>query len=684
MSPIPSAIAIAMLVPVCHAVLAEEAATLVGPYDPDDHTLLLYHFDEEGDQVVDSSAQGLHGRLNQGPVERGEGIFGSSLKLAEGQWVQLESDREALRGMGELTAELWLKTTRQDRSRPQQIVVFPQHYLISIEGGVVWGRLYNRQGGVMERKSDTRVVPDVWYHVALTFNGTSGTLWVNSRQEATKEFRGPISDTGGSLTVSSPSGDGFIGEIDELRISKVARPRFLAARQRHHAHPVNQLGLSPGAFRLSFSPVLPPGATDIVCSATLEGGGTETISLAGDALKPVNGQAWLEGSAELVVPVPAGLEGPRLISCTTAYAVQGRQVTASQRLAVRIEPMVPPPAKEFRAAWTHSHAIQNPDDLFARMAAGGLNAAIMRVRRGETAYYKSKVGPLSIVPFDNEHLLEDCLAAAEKHGIDLHAYVNCFNLGQPDSEYAQQLRAEGRWQKSWQGEDYPYLCPSEPANVELVKQGMLELVRDYPIKGIQYDFIRYPGGGECFCERCRRKFEERIGKAVEHWPADVRSQGPLEAPWLEVRAEHVTEAVREITAAIRHTRPEVMVTAAVFDYPPQTAIRNVGQDWLRWAQEGLVDALCPMSYCYDLTDYETIVGMILRAVDGAVPVYAGIGVTAGGQMMRYPEELAAKLNILRRLGANGFAMFSVTPPSQAPENILIPLRSSALAGDGRG
>jgi len=90
-----------------------------------------------------------------------------------------------------------------------------------------------------------------------------------------------------------------------------------------------------------------------------------------------------------------------------------------------------------------------------------------------------------------------------------------------------------------------------------------------------------------------------------------------------------------------------------------------------------------MSYQQDTAAYEQTVQMILEAVDGAVPVYAGIGLRSGSGRIHYPEQLAVKLNILRRLGAPGFSMFCVTPKTDAPENVLIPLRDTLLAGDGR-
>ncbi len=675
--------AIALLLPV--AAFGQDAPALAGAYEPDVHTLLLYHFDGEGDEILDASSQALHGKLNEGPVERGEGIFGSSLKLADGQVIQLEGGRECLRGMDQLTAELWFKTTNQDSTHRQRLIMFWEHYLISIfEGNRLVGHLYDSEGKKYVLRGHTAIMPGVWYHAAITFDGERGRLWLNGVQETSVRMKGPINNALGSLSISTNSNDAFIGEIDELCISNIARKSFIAARQRNFASLTSDLALSPGVFRATFLPVLPEGAEGLTCTASLAGGATESVTIPAEELKTADEPGWMMGEAQVVVPVPEGLQGEGTVTCAVSYTAEGLERSVSSQFPVRMEPMIPPPAKEFRAAWTHISRIEDPEDLFSRMEASGLNAAIMRSRRGETAFFNSKVGPLSQIPFDNPTQLEDCLAAAEKHGIDLHPYVNCFNIGQPQSDFAQQLRAEGRWQKSWRGDDVPWLCPSDPRNVEIVKQGMLELVRDYPVKGIQYDFIRYPNADACYCDRCRAKFEEHIGKKVENWPEDVREGGPLEDEYLDVRASYITEAVRDISAAIREIKPEVMITAAVFAQDPEQAKRGVGQDWLRWCKEGLLDALCPMSYVQDASAYEQTVEMILEAVDGAVPVYAGIGLRSSSGVMRYPEELAVKLNILRRLGAPGFAMFCVTPKTDAPENVLMPLRDTVLAGDGRG
>ncbi len=54
-------------------------AQAIEPYESDEHTLLLYHFDGDGDEVTDSGPLGLHGKMNTGATERVEGIIGDSI-----------------------------------------------------------------------------------------------------------------------------------------------------------------------------------------------------------------------------------------------------------------------------------------------------------------------------------------------------------------------------------------------------------------------------------------------------------------------------------------------------------------------------------------------------------------------------------------------------------------------------
>lgn len=673
-------------------VVAPAWAQVVSPLQADEHTLLLYRFDGDGPTIIDEGPLGLHGRIVEGeerrPVdapERVEGVCGKALTIGPRQAIVPDSTPDQLRGMDALTVEVWFRTTNEDAAHRQRIVLYWEHYLISIfEGGRLTGHLYDQDATNNPIRGHSPIAPGRWYHAALTWDGQRGKLWLNGREEASVRMTGTINAAPGSgLQFGAIGNDWFEGQIDELRISNVARTAFPATRQYDFCRPSETLLVSPGNARMIFDPIVPEGVTSITCTASLGELPEATATIAGDSLEPY-ADGMLLGHLPVVLDLPEGLVGTMTLHAAVSYEHEGEVVRAALDFPLTVEPIVPPPPVEFRGAWTHSHRIDDPEDIFSRMAAGGLNAAVMRVRRGETAYYNSALGPISSIPFDNEDLIEDCVAACRRHGIDLHCYVNNFPVGSPDSEYAQQMRAQGRWQKNARGEDVAWLCPSHPENLDLVEAAMVELVRDYDIAGVQYDFIRYGGQEVCFCDRCRANFERRIGRAVENWPADCLPEGPLYDEWMDQRADLITAAVRRTSAAVRAQDPDAIISAAVFAMPPERAKLTVGQEWDLWCREGLLDALCPMSYTADNAAYEGTVGLILEAVGDYLPVYAGIGLRSGNQVMRYPEQLAAKINIARRLGAPGFTMFSISPVTDAPETVVIPLRERMLPGDGRG
>lgn len=660
-------------------------AQVVAPLQADEHTLLLYRFEGEGATVHDDGPLGLDGTASSGEVVRTEGIVGQALSLAAGQAISVAAP-DALRGMDQLTVECWFRTTNDDPTHRQRLVMYWEHYLISIfEGGRLTGHLYDQDGEKYVLRGHSPIIPGRWYHAALTFDGQRGRLWLNGREEASVRMSGTINAAvpPGTVQISTTGDDYFVGQIDEVRIENIARASFPDALRMDFCRPTETLLVSPGFAHLLFDPLVPPGTEAVELTAELEGASTASATISADALKPTADGQLLTASAAVELRLPEGLAGERTLTGTMSYVEDGETIRAQKQFPVTVEALISPPAREFRAAWTHSHHIEDPEDIFARMEASGLNAAIMRVRRGETAYYKSALGPISEVPFGNETLLEDCAAAAKRHGIALHLYVNNFPVGSPNSEIAQQLRVQGRWQKNAASEDVPWLCPSSPENLALVEAAMVELARDYDIAGVQYDFIRYGSADVCFCERCRAGFEQRVGRAVD-WPAECLAGGALHEEWLDYRADLITEAVRRTSAAVRAVNDDVVISAAVFAMPPERAKETVGQEWDLWCREGYLDALCPMSYTPENAAYEDTVRTILEAVGEYLPVYAGIGLRSGSGVMRWPEQFAAKLNILRRLGAPGFAAFCVTPPTDAPETVLIPLRDTALAGDGRG
>jgi uncharacterized lipoprotein YddW (UPF0748 family) len=152
----------------------------------------------------------------------------------------------------------------------------------------------------------------------------------------------------------------------------------------------------------------------------------------------------------------------------------------------------------------------------------------------------------------------------------------------------------------------------DPANPEVrlfVYALLEELATQYPIDGIQLDYIRYPASLERenhafldstwgYTPSARRKFKLLYGKdPITLTPAD-----PLWKRWELFKAEQVDAIVREVRKrqtstwkAFREEKqwPALELTAAVFpDTGGAYGIKH--QNWPQWMRENLLDRITPM------------------------------------------------------------------------------------------
>jgi len=316
---------------------------------------------------------------------------------------------------------------------------------------------------------------------------------------------------------------------------------------------------------------------------------------------------------------------------------------------------VPRPG-EWRAFWCHS-AFGVPgmtwDEAVALLKKQGFTAIVPNMLWGGYADYPSEVLPVSERCRREGDPLQACLDACRKHGLELHVWKVNWNLGSAPEEFVSRMRAEGRLQKSGSGEEERWLCPSHPANFQLERDSMLEVVRKYAVDGIHFDYIRYPDDTKCYCDGCRERFEKLIGKKAEKWPDDVVSGGSLYDAYQEFRRQNISRLVQAVAEEARRIRPDVKVSAAVF--PNWPACRDIiGQDWAAWVQAGWLDFVCPMDYTASNREFRTRVQVQREAVAGRIPLYPGIGASAPGLD---PVQVIEQALIAREEGVPGFIIF---------------------------
>ncbi|MEI6034832.1 MAG: family 10 glycosylhydrolase [Verrucomicrobiae bacterium] len=318
-----------------------------------------------------------------------------------------------------------------------------------------------------------------------------------------------------------------------------------------------------------------------------------------------------------------------------------------------------PSPGEFRAFWCHNpFGVEEMDwdEAISRLADNGFTAILPNMLWGGAAYYGSKVLPVAMAASERGDQIAKCLAACGKHGIQMHVWKVNWNLGHAaPPEFVEKMRREGRLQSDAHGGEELWLCPSSPENQKLEIDSLVEVVRNYDVDGIHFDYIRYPDAGHCFCAGCRKRFEQASGLEIVAWPGDVLSPGPIHQRWLDWRRDNITAAVKAVSEQARGIKPMIRLSAAVFSNWPSDR-DSVGQDWKMWCEKGYLDFVCPMDYTPFNVNFESMVSKQVGWA-GKTPCYPGIGVSASSSPFG-ADRAIEQIGITRRYRTGGFVIFN--------------------------
>ena len=327
---------------------------------------------------------------------------------------------------------------------------------------------------------------------------------------------------------------------------------------------------------------------------------------------------------------------------------------------------------ELRGAWMGQPTDDtNWDEIMSELEAANFNAIFPLMLNPASAVYPSEY----LMQRTKTDQMKACLEAARRHGIEVHVWkANWQILSRSKADARrQQFIDEGRtvvsveeamgkeeishykWRTRW-------LDPSDKRNRELEFDTMMELVEKYHPDGIHFDFMRYPSNRYCYCDRCKVEFEEWAGVKVQKWPDDCWAKGKHLAKFRDWRRHLQTSLVKRIAEGARKIDPNVEISLAA-RASVTGAPENDAQDWMTWARKGYLDMLCPMDYTSSVEVLRKRLQPQLAVIDGAVPVYAGLGVSPSRSAT--PVNLSQQIKLARELGADGFLMFSLTSFSRA-------------------
>ncbi len=200
---------------------AQASANGQRTFDPD--YTLVYHFSEAGAPARDTTA---YGNNAQTPVPAAEGtVIGRGAQLGRAPLMLPASPSLALAAGAPFTLSAWVRPTALG---DRQIVYARRDGASHLVVGVDQGMPYVEVNGQRSAPGQP-IQAGQWSHLALKAAADGVVLFVGGRPAARLATGLPALNTAAAVGADLGAGQGtpFNGSIDELRLSKVARPEAL-------------------------------------------------------------------------------------------------------------------------------------------------------------------------------------------------------------------------------------------------------------------------------------------------------------------------------------------------------------------------------------------------------------------------------------------------------------------------
>ena len=267
-----------------------------------------------------------------------------------------------------------------------------------------------------------------------------------------------------------------------------------------------------------------------------------------------------------------------------------------------------PPATEVRAVWlTTNYGLDWPRNKISQevqkrelisildnLQKHNFNTVIFQVRARGEVFYDSKIEPMASIVISGEYgkpkfdPLAFAIEESHKRGMELHAWLVTYPLGGD-----KQVKSLGEKSvtkknpsiaKKYKGEWF--LDPGNPRTDDYLLSIVKEIVTNYDVDGIHFDYIRYPDNTGKFPDAGMYRLHGK-GKSLQDW-----------------RRDNITRFVTKTYDWVKSQKKWVQVSSSPLGRYRAlsgtgggwTALETVFQDAGKWMKMGKHDALYPMMY----------------------------------------------------------------------------------------
>ncbi|MBK8189539.1 MAG: family 10 glycosylhydrolase [Vampirovibrionales bacterium] len=366
---------------------------------------------------------------------------------------------------------------------------------------------------------------------------------------------------------------------------------------------------------------------------------------------------------------------------------QESELDQARRLNALSRVMAMPSARvEARAIWLDRGMIvetrgpQGLRKLIGKLADAGINVVYLETFNAGYPLYPSQILPQNPL-IENWDPLAVALEEAHKRGMELHAWVWCFAVGNTrhnaligkSPQYAGPVLEEsglmGETLRMANGSNLPprqteyWLSPASRRGRDFLLSVYKEIVTRYAVDGVQLDYVRYPfqrvweqAGYE---DASRVRFAQESGVSI-----DRLNDASLKA-FIAWKTHQVSAFVEEVSQTLRAIRPAVKLSAAVFPMTRPERILAIQQDWETWINNGWIDALNPMIYTSSRRLFEDAAARILNDARQKAFVYPGVAI-----FRLDADEMLGHLEAIREQGGMGSTLFACAQLDAAKQEAL--------------
>ncbi|MGK7881981.1 MAG: family 10 glycosylhydrolase [Crocosphaera sp.] len=353
---------------------------------------------------------------------------------------------------------------------------------------------------------------------------------------------------------------------------------------------------------------------------------------------------------------------------------------------------------EVRAMWLDRGSIVKTSSeaelavLFDRMAEAGINTVFMETVNASYPIYPSKVAPEQNPLTKGWDPLKVAIKLAHERNMELHAWVWVFAaanqghnkvLEQPKNYLGPVLSRNPDWgitDKKGnyfdQGQQFKkaFLDPANPRVQDYLLSLFDEIVRNYDVDGIQFDYIRYPfqqpqiNQTFGYSKSSRYLFQEMTG--VD--PIEISPGHRLWNQWTEFRVNQVDSFVARASRHLKKVKPELIVSASVFPIEQRDRLFRLQQNWEKWMRKEWVDMIVLMTYALDTDNLEERIKLVFDdSLSRSALVIPGL------RLLKVPDPVTIdQLQFVRNLPISGFSLFATENLTPSLQGLLSRVQSS--------